>query len=156
MVKNLPDNTRDTGAVGSVPGLGRSPGGGHGNPLQYSCLVNPMDRGAWQATVHGVVRSWTQLKRLSMHTCSKANQKNPTSQKGSPLAEKGEFIDTNNSWDSVHTKYVWIPEHISVLDLSLYRCEMCTCVLCRCEHVCTLICVTTRFSNLLSFVLAPF
>ena len=45
----------------SVPGLGRSPGEGNDNPLQYSCLENPMDRGAWQATVHGVEKSWTQL-----------------------------------------------------------------------------------------------
>ena len=44
-----------------IPGLGRSPGGGHGNPLQYSGLENPMDRGAWQATVHGVTKSWTRL-----------------------------------------------------------------------------------------------
>ena len=49
MVKNLGD-------LGSIPGLGRSPGGGHGNPLQHSCLENPMDRGAWGATVHGVTR----------------------------------------------------------------------------------------------------
>ena len=48
------------------PGLGRSPGGGNGNPLQYSCLENPMDRGAWWATVHRVAKSQTQLKRLSM------------------------------------------------------------------------------------------
>ena len=46
---------------GSIPGSKRSPGGGNGNPLQYSCLENPMDRGAWRATVHGVVKSWTQL-----------------------------------------------------------------------------------------------
>ena len=46
---------------GSIPGLGRSPGEGNGNPLQYSCLENPMDRGAWQATVHGVAKSPTQL-----------------------------------------------------------------------------------------------
>ena len=45
-------NAGDTGDMGSIPGLGRSPGGGHGNPLQCSCLENPMDRGAWQATVH--------------------------------------------------------------------------------------------------------
>ena len=51
MVKNLPANAED---LGSVPGLGRSPGGGNGNPLQYSCLENAMDRGAWQARVHGV------------------------------------------------------------------------------------------------------
>ena len=47
------------GDPGLTPGLGRSPGEGNGNPLQYSCLENPMDRGAWQATVHGVAKSWT-------------------------------------------------------------------------------------------------
>ena len=52
-VKKLPANAGDAGDAGPVPGLGRSPGGGHGNPLQYSCLENPMDRGAWQAIVHG-------------------------------------------------------------------------------------------------------
>ena len=54
MVKNLPANAGDTGGVGSTPGMGRSPGGGNGNPLQDSCWENPMDRGAWRATVHGV------------------------------------------------------------------------------------------------------
>ena len=53
--------------MGSIPGLARSPGGGHGNPLQYSCLENPMGRGAWWATVHRVTQSWTRLKQLSMH-----------------------------------------------------------------------------------------
>ena len=57
----------DTGEVSSIPGLGRSPGGGNGNLLQYSCLENPMDRGAWLTTVHRVAKKWTQLKRLSMH-----------------------------------------------------------------------------------------
>jgi len=47
----------NAGDLGLIPGLGRSPGGGHGNPLQYSCLENPMDREAWQATVHGVTES---------------------------------------------------------------------------------------------------
>ena len=56
MVKNLPVNAGDTRDVGSIPEPGRSPGGGNGNPLQYSCLKNPMDRGAWWATVHGVVK----------------------------------------------------------------------------------------------------
>ena len=56
MVKNLPANAGDIRDVGLIPGLGRSPGGGYGNPLQYSCLENPMDRGAWQARVHGVAR----------------------------------------------------------------------------------------------------
>ena len=51
----------NAGDPGLIPGLGRSSGEGNGNPLQYSCLENPMDRGAWQATVHGVAKSWTQL-----------------------------------------------------------------------------------------------
>ena len=50
-----------------IPGVGRSPGGGNGTPLPYSCLENPMDRGAWRAIVHRVTKSQTQLKRLSMH-----------------------------------------------------------------------------------------
>ena len=49
----------DVGDVGLIPGSGRSPGGGHGNPLQYSCLESPMDRGAWWATGHWVSKSWT-------------------------------------------------------------------------------------------------
>ena len=53
--------------LGFDPGSGRSPGGGHGNPLHCSCLDNPMDGGTWRATVHGVTKSWTQLKRLSGH-----------------------------------------------------------------------------------------
>ena len=62
-----PDNAGDIRDGGSIPELGRSPGGGHGDPLQYSCLENPMDRGAWRATVHSVAKSWTQLKQLA-HT----------------------------------------------------------------------------------------
>ena len=63
MVKNPPANAGDVRDVGSVPGLGRSPAEGNGNPLQYPCLENLMDRGAWQAAVvHGVTQSWTQLK----------------------------------------------------------------------------------------------
>ena len=59
----------NAGDQGSIPGLERSPGGGHGNPLQYSCLENPMDKGAWQDTVHRVAKSQTQLKRLSTQAC---------------------------------------------------------------------------------------
>ena len=58
LVKTPPANAGD---AGSIPGLGRSPGGGNGNPLQYSCLENPMDIGAWRATVHGVTKSQRQL-----------------------------------------------------------------------------------------------
>ena len=59
MVKNPPANAGNIREVASIPGLGRSPGGGHGNVLQYSCLENAMDRGAWWATVHGIAKSWT-------------------------------------------------------------------------------------------------
>ena len=61
----LPANTGD---AGSISGSGRSPGGGHGNPLQYSCLENSMDRGSWLVTVHRLAKNWTRLKQLSMHT----------------------------------------------------------------------------------------
>ena len=57
VVKNLPASEGDPRDMGSIPGWGRSPGGGHGNSLQYSCLENPMDREAWWATVHGVAKS---------------------------------------------------------------------------------------------------
>ena len=57
MVKNPPSNAGDTGDLSEIHGLGRSPQGGNGNPLQYSCLGNLMDRGAWRATVHGVAKS---------------------------------------------------------------------------------------------------
>ena len=67
VVKNLPANAGDIRDVGLIPGSGRSPGGGNGNPFQDLCLENPMDRGAWQATVHRVAKSQTQLKRLSRH-----------------------------------------------------------------------------------------
>ena len=68
VVKNPPTNTGDIRDAGSITGLGRFPGGGHGNPLQYSYLENPMDRGAWQATVHRVAKSRTQLKPC-IHAC---------------------------------------------------------------------------------------
>ena len=55
-------NAEDEGEVGLILGSGRFPAGGHGDPLQYSCLENPMGRGAWQATVHRVTKSWTRLK----------------------------------------------------------------------------------------------
>ena len=58
-VKNPPANAGDVRELSSIPGLGRSSEGGHGNPLQYSCLENPMDREAWQAIVHGVAKSQT-------------------------------------------------------------------------------------------------
>ena len=67
MVKSPPANAGDTEEAGLIPGSGRSSGKGNGNLLQYSCLRNPMDRGAWWSIVHGVAKSWTQLKWLSTH-----------------------------------------------------------------------------------------
>ena len=61
MVKNPPTNVGASGDSRGIPGLGRSPGEGNGYPLQYSCLENPMDGGAWWAIVYGVAKSWTQL-----------------------------------------------------------------------------------------------
>ena len=67
MVKNSSANAGDTGDTDLIPGMGRSPGVGNGYPLQYPCLENSMDRGAWQATVHGDTKSWTWL---SMQVCT--------------------------------------------------------------------------------------
>ena len=67
IVKNLPANAGDERDAGLIPGLGRSPGGRHGNPLQCSCLENPMEKGAWWATVHGVTNSQTDCSDLA-HT----------------------------------------------------------------------------------------
>ena len=68
VVKNSLANAGDMRHAGSIPGLGRSPGGRHGNLLQYSCLDNLMDGGAWQATVHRVTKNQTRLKQLSTHS----------------------------------------------------------------------------------------
>ena len=68
VVENPPADGREVKDSGSVPGSGKCPGGEHGNPLQYSCLENPVDRGAWWLMVHRVTKSWTQLKRISTHT----------------------------------------------------------------------------------------
>ena len=68
VVKNLPANAGDIRDTCLIPGFGRPPGGGHSNPLQYSCLENPMDRGAWRGAVHRVARSWIRLKRLGTRT----------------------------------------------------------------------------------------
>ena len=67
VVKNPPADAGDRRDEGSIPGSGRSPGGGRGNPFQYSCLENPMDKGAWWARVHKVTNSWTRLKRQHTH-----------------------------------------------------------------------------------------
>ena len=67
VVQKLPADAGDIRDAGLIPGLGISPGEGHGNPLQYSCLEHPMDKGAWRATVPGVAKHWIQLKGFNMH-----------------------------------------------------------------------------------------
>ena len=69
VVWDPPATAEDRRDASSIPGSRRSPGGGHGNPLQYSCLENSTDRGAWWATVHGVTKNQAQLKQLSTHKC---------------------------------------------------------------------------------------
>ena len=100
VVKNPPANARDTGDTGSIPGSGPAPGEENGNPLQYSWLENPMDRGAWRATVHGATkgRTW-----LSMHA--------PVLQgtvKGGLIYTEGHIADSSEpSWHFVCTKALW-------------------------------------------------
>ena len=80
LVKNTLAKAGDIRDSGLIPGSGRSPGERHGNPLQYSCLENPLDIRAWWAAVHRVTQSWTGLKRLTMHTYFDQNMKDPKSQ----------------------------------------------------------------------------
>ena len=68
VVMNPPASAGDVRDMGLIRGLGRPTGGGHGNSLQHSCLENPIDRGAWQAAVHGVTKSQTEVKQLSTHS----------------------------------------------------------------------------------------
>ena len=77
VVKNPPANAGDIRDTGLIPGLGRSPGGGYGDPVRYSCLENPMDRGAWRAIVPEVTKSWTWLKLLEAGTVSAKQQSEP-------------------------------------------------------------------------------
>ena len=74
-VKKPPANAGGSRDAVLITGLGRSPEGGHGNPLQYSCLKNSMDRGAWQATAHGVAKSWTQLSNFYSLTTRKEGKR---------------------------------------------------------------------------------
>ena len=80
--KESPANVGDIRDMGSIPGSGRSPGGGHGNPLQYSYLENSLDSGAWWATAHRVEKSQIQLKRLSMHAHMLNYKMRPTAEYG--------------------------------------------------------------------------
>ena len=111
VVQNLPAIAGDVRDMCSIPGLGRSPGGGHSNPLQYSCLGNPMDRGAWRATVHRVAKIHTWLKWLSTHNEGKLDKlnyveinnfqsSNRINWKGNPLSNRWYLQNTYLTKDS--------------------------------------------------------
>ena len=112
MLKNQPARAGVVGDTGSIPGLGRSFGGGNGNPLQYFCLKNSMDRGAWQATVRGVTKSQTQLSaRTHTHTHTHTH----TPPVGSVSLEDPNTLSLfqNNTLKininiSLHTEQVWV------------------------------------------------
>ena len=124
MVKNLPANAGELGDVGSIPGSGRCPGGGNGNPLQYSCLQNPMDRGACWATVHSVAKSWTSLKRLGTYArlesaCLLSSRSQVTNivdldSKSAQSKSKTHAVNNNNS-KHLHSKALIICQ-------ALFRC----------------------------------
>ena len=103
MVKNLPDNATDARDMGSNPGSGSSPGGGQGNPLQYSCLENSMERGAWRATGHGVTKSQTWLSACThahthTHTHNHTHMNKPESTQDKDKEEKGLGRNREVSW----------------------------------------------------------
>ena len=97
---NLKLSAGDVRDGGSIPGLGRSPGGGHGNPIQYSCLENPTNRRPWQTTVHRVTKSRTQLKRLSTHAQVARVFLEAQTVKNLPVMQKTQIQSLGlNNWD---------------------------------------------------------
>ena len=97
MVKNLPVNAGDLRDVGSIPGLGRSAGERHGNPIWYSCLENSTDKGVWRATVHRVAKSWTWLEWLNkiktlIQTCCLVELKWPLTWAASAWRSSGQQV----------------------------------------------------------------
>ena len=116
VVKNLPTNAGDIRDAGSIPGWRRSPGGGNGNPLQSSCLENPMDRGAWRSTVHRVAKSQIWLKRLSTmkHHEDKPRQSLPVKEtcgKRTSSSQPGQHL----SWASCVHEVIW--GHVALVKL---------------------------------------
>ena len=102
VAENSPANAGDVRVVGLISGSGRTPGGGYGYPLQYSCVQNPMDWGAWWATVHRVAKSWTRLKGLHTHVAATRGEclKNTVLEKNTPW--EGGHISANTarkSWE---------------------------------------------------------
>ena len=106
VVKNLPANAGDIRDMSLIPGLGRSSGEGHGNPLHYSCLENPMDRGAWLAMVHIFAKSQTRLKQLRTHTwASEFGIKSWICVADVDLVSTDRHLYYGTWWDCVERKY---------------------------------------------------
>ena len=105
VIKTFPANAGDIRDVDSIPRWGRSPGERNGNPLQYSCLECPMDRGAWRATVHGVSKSWTWLKRLSSHVILSREKRSRFQSKFSCVSIL--FSDTFESFVLINVSHGW-------------------------------------------------
>ena len=124
VVRNASASSEDSKDMCSVPGLGRCPGGVHGNPLQYSCLENPMGRGAWQATVHGVTKSLTLLKWLStVHEVVMPKWKRYAMTRTCATTVQNKVIDTNlqvlNFSKGTIRKWMW--DHILRPNQSLFQ-----------------------------------
>ena len=116
MVKNPLANAGDAGDAGSILGSGRSPGGGHGNPPQYSCLKNPMDRGAWRATIHWVAKNWTRLKLLSMNAKNFQHTLRPSNIK----MKKSRFLPSRNLDSSQILRDYNGNDHLGTSDFLLF------------------------------------
>ena len=113
-------DAEDEGNPGTIPGLRRSPGEGHGNPLQYSCLENPRDREAWQATVRSVSKSRTLLKRLSAHTLVKTDPRELCC----PLSTMHGYIEKSATYsleDSLHRNLITLTPDLRRLDSTTTR-----------------------------------
>ena len=112
-IKNLPANSGDVKDKGSIPEQGRSPGEGNGKPLQYSCIENPMDRGAYWAIVHRVTKSRTRLKQLHMHACTHTHTHTHTKRTVCPEEQKGFSVISYSSSGPYHLQPVnWVPPSI--------------------------------------------
>ena len=103
--KNLPANTEDLRDASLVPGSGRYPGGSHNNPLQYSCLENPMDRGTWWATVHGVAKSRTRLSDFTFTVHSTGNYSQYPVKNHNGKEYQGEYAHSPSLW--ITLLYSW-------------------------------------------------
>ena len=103
MVKNLPANAGFAGGLGSIPGLGRSPGVENGNPSQDSCMKNPMDRGAWWAIVHGVVKELDTSEHMHTHVVHHAGGHAGGASREQLSQAGGESTEREDLWASVFT-----------------------------------------------------